>query len=115
MQKKHGRHTSAFLLLLIAEAPAYGALLLTRLQDELPHCFSDSANVYRSLQELEKNGLLTTSWETPETGQPRKWYTITSKGREALEEQAEDVRLRHANFEYFLSHYKRLSDDPTIR
>ncbi|WP_006715341.1 PadR family transcriptional regulator [Desulfitobacterium metallireducens] len=112
MQKKHGRHTPAFLLLLLADAPAYGALLLTRLQTEFPHCFSDSADVYRSLQELEKSGLVITSWETKETGQPRKWYTITPKGRQALKEQAEDIRLRHANFEFFLSHYKNLSNDP---
>lgn len=112
MQKKHGRHTPAFLLLLLTDAPAYGALLLNRLQNELPHCFSDSADVYRSLQELEKYDLVTTSWETPETGQPRKWYTITVQGRQALTEQAEDIRLRHANFEFFLSHYKSLNGDP---
>lgn len=112
MQKKHGRHTPAFLLLLLADTPAYGALLLTRLQTEFPHCFSDSADVYRSLQELEKNDLVTTSWETKETGQPRKWYTITLKGRQALEVQAEDIRLRYANFKFFLSRYKNLSNDP---
>lgn len=46
----------AFLLLLLADTPCYGALLLTRLQTELPYCFCDSAIVYRSLQEMEKNG-----------------------------------------------------------
>lgn len=111
MTKKHGRHTPAFLLLLLADAPCYGALLLTRLQTELPYCFSDSANVYRSLQEMEKNGLVETSWETRETGQPRKWYTITPKGKQALKEQAEDIRQRHANFEFFLSRYKAISLD----
>lgn len=111
MQKKHGRHTPAFLLLFLADAPAYGALLLNRLQTELPHCFADSAGVYRSLQELEKNGLVTTNWETVETGQPRKWYTITPQGRQALDEQFKDISLRQANFEFFLSQYKNL-DDP---
>lgn len=111
MQKKHGRHTPAFILLFLADAPAYGALILTRLQTELPHCFSDSAAVYRCLQELEKNDLVTTHWETKESGQPRKWYTITSKGRQALDQQAKDIRLRRANFEFFLSHYEKLSED----
>lgn len=108
MPKKHGRHTPAYLLLFLAEASSYGAQLLTRLQTELPHCFSDSAIVYRSLQEMEKKGLVETSWEIPETGQPRKWYKITDKGRQALKEQAEDIRLRLANFEFFLSRYKDL-------
>lgn len=116
MAKVHGRHTPAFLLLLLAEAPSYGALLLTRLQSELPYCFSDSAIVYRTLQEMEKNGLVDTNWEMKESGQPRKWYTITDKGKQVLVEQAEDVRRRHENFEFFLSHYKalKLSDDKQL-
>jgi PadR family transcriptional regulator, regulatory protein PadR len=109
--KKHGRHTPAFLLLLLADSPSYGALLLTRLQNDLPYCFSDSANVYRCLQEMEKNKLVKTHWETRESGQPRKWYTITSQGRSALREQAEDIRQRLANFEFFQSRYKTLSMD----
>lgn len=113
MTKKNGRHTPAFLLLFLAEAPSYGALLLTRLEAELPHCFSDSAIVYRSLQEMEKNGLVITSWRQTDTGQQRKWYTITVKGEQALNEQADDIRLRFANFEYFLSRYQLLNQAQT--
>lgn len=109
MAKMHGRHTPAFLLLLLADAPSYGALLLKKLETELPYCFSDSAIVYRSLQEMEKDGLVETSWETGESGQPRKWYTMTPKGKQALMEHAEDIRQRHANFEFFLSRYKAFS------
>lgn len=111
MTKKHGRHAPAFLLLFLTEAPSYGALLLTRLQTELPYCFSDSANVYRSLQEMEKNGLVETSWETREAGQPRKWYTITPKGMLALQEQAQDICKRYENFEFFLSRYRTIQDN----
>ena len=103
MLKKHGRHTSAFILLFLAREPDYGAGLLLKMQTELPYCFSDSAIVYRSLQEMEKNGLLTASWETPDAGAPRKWYAITSAGKEALAEQAEDIRQRHENFTYFIA------------
>lgn len=113
MSPKNGRHTPAFLLLFLAEAPSYGALLLSRLEAELPHCFSDSAIVYRSLQEMEKNGLVETSWRLTDTGQPRKWYTITVKGEQALNEHAEDIRLRLANFEFFLSRYQVLSQAQT--
>jgi len=111
MPKKHGRHTSAFLLLLLADSPSYGALLLSKLQSELPHCFSDSPDVYRCLQKMEDDGLVETNWEPQETGQPRKWYSITPKGMQALNEQAEDIRLRHANFEFFLAHYKTILHD----
>jgi PadR family transcriptional regulator, regulatory protein PadR len=111
MSRKHGRHTPAFLLLFLADGPSYGALLLSRMQTELPHCFSDSAIVYRSLQEMEKNGLVEINWENPDNGAPRKWYTITSAGRSALAEFAEDIRQRRANFEYFLSHYTSTGPD----
>jgi PadR family transcriptional regulator PadR len=111
MYKKHGRHTYAFLLLLLSEGPSYGALLLKRLQTEFPHCFSDSSDVYRSLHNMENDGLIETNWETQNTGQPRKWYTITKIGMEVLQEQAKDIRFRHENFEFFLARYKSLKSD----
>lgn len=111
MTKKHGRHTSAFLLLFLADAPSYGALLLTKLETELPHFFSDSGDVYRCLQDMNKNGLVEVNWKTQEQGRPRKWYTITPKGIQALKAQAEDIRLRYANFEFFLSHYENITQE----
>ncbi|GAB6172076.1 PadR family transcriptional regulator [Paradesulfitobacterium aromaticivorans] len=111
MRKMHGRHTPAFLLLFLTDSPSYGALLLSRLQTELPYWLSDSAVVYRSLQEMEKNGLVKTNWELRETGQPRKWYTIIPKGLLALQEYEQDIRQRHANFEFFLSHYGTFIQD----
>ncbi len=110
MAKKCGRHTSAFLLLFLSMGPLYGALLLSKLQTELPHCFSDSADVYRTLQELEQAGLVETSWDTEASGQPRKWYTITPLGKKALKEQHDDICMRLENFEYFLSHYKETDE-----
>jgi len=105
MAKRYGRHTPAFLLLQLADAPAYGGMLMKKLENELPYLFSDSAMIYRSLKDMESNGLVKTSWETKETGKPVKWYTITPKGLEMLDELANDIRKRHANFEYFLSKY----------
>lgn len=107
MSKKHGRHTSAFLLLFLDAQAAYGAALLLKMQNELPYCFSDSAIVYRSLQDLEKNGLVEARWEIPDSGAPRKWYSITPTGRAALVEHAEDIRQRSENFRYFLNHYEK--------
>lgn len=108
MGKKRGRHTGAFLLLFLAEGPSYGAMLLTRLQNELPYFFSDSADIYRTLQEMTDAGLAEAGWETEKSGQPRKWYTITEKGVIALSEQAEDIRKRMENFEFFWERYKNI-------
>jgi len=108
LKKTHGRHTSAFILLFLCESEFYGARLFTRMQAELPHCFSDSADVYRCLNDMEERGCVCSRWEIPEAGQPRKWYGITTKGREALAECAEDIRRRQENFTYFAERYKKL-------
>ena len=105
MQRKNNRHTPAFLLLFLAEAPSYGAQLLGRMESELPYCFSDSAIVYRSLQEMERDGLVNTTWHPAETGQPRKWYAITEQGRKMLGEYALDIERRRANLDFFISRY----------
>lgn len=109
VKSKNSRHTSAFLLLFLAESPAYGAQLLARMKTELPHCFSDSASVYRSLQELEDQHCVVTKWETPPEAQPRKWYYITERGREILNEFKEDILKRQANFTFFLEKFQSLS------
>lgn len=106
MPKTHGRHAPAFLLLLLNEEPAYGARLLTRLQEELPHCLLDSAIVYRTLMQLERQGLVRGSWKDEGAGQPRKWYVITAKGRRALGEYAADIRRRAENLRFFLDRYR---------
>lgn len=110
MAKRHGRHTPAFLLLQLTYAPAYGGMLLKKLEEELPHLFSDSAMIYRSLIELEKNKFIKANWKTNETGKPIKWYEITPEGLELLDELAKDIKMRNANFEYFLSKYNLYKD-----
>lgn len=105
MNKKYGRHTPAFLLLFLAQEPAYGASLLNRMKEELPYCFADSAIVYRSLQDMEKQGLLETKWKIIEGAQPQKWYKITPKGMSALADFAVDIKQRRENLNFFLSCY----------
>lgn len=108
MPKSHGRHTPAFLLLLLAEGPSYGALLLSRMKSELPFCLSDSAIVYRSLVQMEKEGLIDGRWVPEGGGKPRKWYSISAKGVKALGEYAEDIGQRMANLQFFLERYRSI-------
>jgi PadR family transcriptional regulator, regulatory protein PadR len=108
MNKKYGRHTPAFLLLFLAQEPSYGASLLARMKENLPYCFADSAIVYRSLQDMEKQGLLETEWKIIEGSQPQKWYKITTKGISALTDFAVDIEQRRKNFDFFLSGYNEV-------
>ncbi len=111
MAQRYGRHTSAFLLLQLADAPAYGQMLIKKLEKELPYCFSDSAIIYRSLKDMESGELVKTRWEIKDNGKPVKWYTITPKGLEMLDYWAGDIQKRHANFELFLAKYHALYTD----
>lgn len=111
MNKKSGRHTPAFLLLFLSQAPAYGAALFSKMKEELPHCFADSAIVYRSLQEMEKQGLVETKWEMVAEGQPRKWYKITDTGIAALADFAIDIKQRRENMDFFLSRYQNTQEE----
>ena len=42
-------------------------------------------------------------------GELRKWYAITSDGKEALAEYAEDIRQRQENLSYFIARYREVA------
>lgn len=109
MVQKRSRHTAAFLLLFLAEAPAYGHQLLLKMQTELPFFLGDSPGIYRSLQEIEEKGWAKTQWDTKGPGQPRKWYYLTPSGMAALAEYAEDIKKRQANLEFFLTRFTNVN------
>jgi PadR family transcriptional regulator, regulatory protein PadR len=104
------RHTPAFILLLLAQSEAYGASLMIRLESELPAYRTDSAVIYRTLQDLEKTGAVESHWEHEQSGPPRKWYRITEIGRKQLKEYREDIAMRHENLSYFLKVYENISE-----
>ena len=43
--------------------------------------------LYTALHRLEKRGLLRSSWKSSDTNRRAKYYALTPKGREALDEQ----------------------------
>jgi PadR family transcriptional regulator PadR len=105
---RHYRHTPAFILLLLAQSDDYGSSLLERLENELPDYKTDSAVIYRTLQELEKTGTVTSYWEHTQSGPPRKWYSITEAGYRQLKEYHKDIEMRLKNLRYFLQVYDTL-------
>ena len=107
-KKQAYRHAPAFMLLFLAMEDQYGASLLNKLLNELPYFHTDSAVVYRSLQELEENGSVVSYWETNVSGPAKKWYKITDVGRLQLAEYKTDIEKRKKNFEYFLAAYENM-------
>lgn len=102
------RHTPAFILLFLARENLYGSALLKSMEKEMPYCHTDSAIIYRSLQEMEKEGEVESYWETNTQGPARKWYKITSRGFDKLAMLKEDIAVRKENFDYFLTAYKAI-------
>lgn len=108
MKVKHGRHAPSFILLMLAEAPAYGGLLLEKLEQQVPYNRMDSAATYRTLKDLEKNGAVVSYWDTPSSGRPKKWYRLTDKGWAMLDTFEEDVYQSLKGLEYFLETYNQI-------
>lgn len=83
-QLKELRRGSVLLAcLLILRRPGYGYGLLERLQDEGVDV--DANTLYPMLRRLEKQGLLTSEWDT-EGARPRKYYATSEPGVELARE-----------------------------
>jgi PadR family transcriptional regulator PadR len=73
------------LLLLACESPAHGYDLAERLRayaarGDLP----DPTTVYRALRQMEAEGLVSSEWDSRESGPAKRVYVITSQGLDIL-------------------------------
>lgn len=88
------RGTVVLACLSILKQPGYGYGLLEALEQA---GFGVEANtLYPLLRRLEKQGLLTSSWDTEEA-RPRKFYTTSEEGRELLRALLQDWENLHGS------------------
>ena len=92
--------STPLVLAILAEADSYGYAILQRVRElsEGRMEWTDGM-LYPVLHRLERLGHVEARWEVAETGRRRKYYGITSRGRERLAEerrqlQAVDATLR---------------------
>jgi PadR family transcriptional regulator PadR len=71
------------ILLLLSERPGYGYALVPRLE-ELHLGLANRPAVYRALAQLERDGFVEASLETPAAGQARRVYRATELGLRIL-------------------------------
>ncbi len=102
------RHLPAFILLALAQKSMHGGAIYTFLCESLPALHTDSGAVYRCLQEMEKNGAVTSVWDTSGAGPAKKIYEMTPFGWGKLEECKQDIEMRMTNFIYFLQTYEKV-------
>ena len=69
-------------LLVIARAPAYASDILSALKEA--ELILVEGTLYPLLSRLKNDELVTYAWQESTGGPPRKYYTLTDKGKEAL-------------------------------
>lgn len=87
------RGTAVLACLLILQRPDYGYSLLERLDKS---GFDVDANtLYPLLRRLEKQGLLTSEWNTDES-RPRKFYLTSADGMQLASTLSSDISELHS-------------------
>jgi PadR family transcriptional regulator, regulatory protein PadR len=69
-------------LALLQAEPTYGLDLARRLQRD--GLVAGESTLYPLLARLSSSGLVESEWRTSPAGRPRKYYSITADGREAM-------------------------------
>ena len=92
-QKELNAGTSSLVLLKVlsqSKEPMYGYQIAKLLEDNGPDLpLMKQGTLYPVLRSLEENGLLSSIVEPSVSGPPRRYYTITQEGHEALKEWLE--------------------------
>ena|SRR5436309_6262451 len=80
----HGDLLSSSLLAYLRRWNAYGYQLVRELGKAGLASF-DSTTVYRTLRQLERAGLVSSFWDTSESGPARRMYALTAAGEAMLD------------------------------
>lgn len=73
------------ILLIISQGKIYASDILIKLKEA--NLIVVEGTIYPLLSRLKAAGWLQYTWEESKSGPPRKYYTLTSAGQMALEEQ----------------------------
>lgn len=106
--RQQSRHLPAYILLLLTEAPLHGGALQSALKEKFPVLNADSASVYRTLQQLEKNDEVVSEWDTSGKGAAVRIYKLTKSGWDKLDFWKSDIQERIKSLEIFLSSYEKI-------
>lgn len=89
-EMRRGSLTLAVLALL--HQPYYGYALLQKMQDSQLEI--EANTLYPLLRRLEKQGLLTSDWDTSES-RPRKYYLLSALGSEIYQQLRKEAAGMH--------------------
>ena len=78
------------ILLMLREWNSYGYELMEKMS-EFGLNTTNPGTFYRTLRQMEKDGIVSSSWDTSETGPARRVYSITQAGEAYLQFWAESL------------------------
>jgi PadR family transcriptional regulator PadR len=102
---------TAWLLLLLRAEPSYGYMLRRELGARGLEI--EPGTLYRTLRELEGDGLITSRWMDPAAGPRARVYTITPNGRRNLDVLAAAIETACVTHAAFLTTYAQALEGRT--
>lgn len=92
------------ILLMLREWNSYGYELMEKMS-EFGLSAMNPGTFYRTLRQMEKDGVVSSSWDTSQTGPARRVYSITSAGEAYLKYWSESLdqyqRMMNAFFRLY--------------
>ena len=101
------RLLTPFILLLLARQTTYGYELISSL-DRYGR-FGDASTVYKNLRRMEREGVITSDWETSESGPAKRVYHLTDDGWELLRAWRVTIEQNRSLMEVFLGESRDLT------
>jgi poly-beta-hydroxybutyrate-responsive repressor len=95
-----------WLLLLLLQKPSHGYELMERLAHDEETPDTDPGMLYRTLRQIEEDGLVKSSWDTEGKGPARRLYEVTPEGVEYLHTWAINIRRTRNRLDRFLTVYE---------
>lgn len=109
-RRLHGEMLSTSLLAFLKNWNAYGYQLTQRLAEAGMPEF-DSGTVYRTLRQLERTGMVSSFWDTSESGPARRMYSLTKTGELFLNGWVTALQNYQAVIQKALTDFAPKSDD----
>ncbi|MCF7923628.1 MAG: PadR family transcriptional regulator [Candidatus Izimaplasma sp.] len=78
-------HTDTILLSILLRGDSYGYRINKTLEDESDRrFFLNEATLYTTFKRMQKDGYIESYWKSETSAPPRKYYSITEKGKKHL-------------------------------
>ena len=107
--KKPERYLQPSILISLKLKPSYGYELIKNIsQFGFIEGKAPPGMIYRHLRELEENGLVSSEWQTDETGPAKRVYHLTEEGVEVLDYWVEYMKTQAENLLSFIDIYRNL-------